>query len=492
MAAKPPDEGLTSLGLHGAVYAVGNVLSRLGGFILLPLYLRMLTPEEYGVLEMFYVTSAILGVFVSGGFSQGALRFYFDFEREADRKAVITTALAAAGGLSGLAAVLLWPFADPAGRLLAGTSGYASSFQLVLLTLVVQMTSEVGLSYFRARNYSGKFVAASVGKLVLQVVINVITVAKLGWGVPGVLLGNLLGAAASGVVVVGITMAECGRAYRHTVLVAMLRYTYPMVLAGVAGVVLERADRFILQHASGLDAVGVYALGDKLAMILAIGFLQPFRTAYGAYRFSVIKSVNREVLQRRVLRYYLVVACFFGLALTVPAPTLLRMLSNEAYWGAAVVLPVLVFKIVLGGAEYVFQSGILFAKKTRYSMIITIVTGLMRVGITLALVRRLGLMAPAYAGVAAALVAAIAMARVSRRFDPVDWDLPALGKITAIVGVCLAVGLPAGGGPVGSLAVVLAFPVLCVATRVITPGEIAAAWAAVAERFRGMRRAGAG
>ena len=44
---------------HSSVYLIGNLVNRLGAFLLLPLYTHYLTVSEYGALELFY---AIMGV----------------------------------------------------------------------------------------------------------------------------------------------------------------------------------------------------------------------------------------------------------------------------------------------------------------------------------------------------------------------------------------------------------------------------------------------
>jgi len=483
---------LSALGREGAVYALGNVLSRLGGFILLPLYLSVLTPSEYGVLEMFYTTSALLAVFISGGLAQATLRFYFEYQDEGDRRAVITTAIAAAAGFSGITAAVLWSFAEPASALLVGTPYYASSLQIILLTLVVQLTSEVGLNFLRVKNYAWQYVIASSGQLVLQVVINIITVAKLHWGVPGVLLGNLLGAAASGTVVVWMAIAECGLACSTTKLIKMLRYTWPMVVAGIAAVVLSRADRFILQNMLGLEAVGIYALAEKLAMIFAVGFLQPFRLAYGAYRFAIIRDADRASLQRQVLRFYLIVACLLGLVTVVSIPPLLKLVSREAYWSAAGLLPILILRNVMSGAEYVFQTGLLYAKQTRYVMVIQVASGVLRIAVTLALVGAIGVTAPAYAALLGMSVAAIASMFVSRRYDPVDWDLVAIGKIMVITVACLALVEIANGRVITTMSIVFVFLGSGVLAKVLSGAEMRAAFRAAADWVRRQRSGTAG
>ena len=84
-------EDIRSLLRHGGIYLIGNVMNRVGAFLLLPLYTRHLAVAEYGVLEILYSTVAVISVVLAAGLSHTTLRFYFDFKEQADRHAVVTT-----------------------------------------------------------------------------------------------------------------------------------------------------------------------------------------------------------------------------------------------------------------------------------------------------------------------------------------------------------------------------------------------------------------
>jgi len=90
------------------IYAIGNTLNRLGGFLLLPLYTRHLSVSEYGTLEFIYAVSSIVGGILSVGIASATLRFYFDYEAEADRNAVISTNFWASLAISGVGSLAVW------------------------------------------------------------------------------------------------------------------------------------------------------------------------------------------------------------------------------------------------------------------------------------------------------------------------------------------------------------------------------------------------
>ena len=71
---------------HTSIYAIGNIINRIGAFILLPVYTNYLSVSEYGIVEIFYVISSVVSGILAIGLAHATLRFYFEFNDESDRK----------------------------------------------------------------------------------------------------------------------------------------------------------------------------------------------------------------------------------------------------------------------------------------------------------------------------------------------------------------------------------------------------------------------
>ena len=69
-----------SMSAHVAIYAVGNLGQRLIGFIMLPIYTRKLTPEDYGIYELLSITTGILGIMLGVGIRSAVIRFYHRYD----------------------------------------------------------------------------------------------------------------------------------------------------------------------------------------------------------------------------------------------------------------------------------------------------------------------------------------------------------------------------------------------------------------------------
>src|SRR3989338_7936538 len=136
---------------HTMIYGIGNIINRLGAFLLLPLYTRYLTPAEYGTLEIFYVTSSILQTFLGMMIAHAALRFYFEYDKEEDRKEVISTALIASFIFTLPIVLLLSMYSGLYSAILFKSAEYKILFRLVFIIILLELSKEITLAFLRAK-----------------------------------------------------------------------------------------------------------------------------------------------------------------------------------------------------------------------------------------------------------------------------------------------------------------------------------------------------
>ncbi|MBL8524499.1 MAG: polysaccharide biosynthesis protein [Betaproteobacteria bacterium] len=425
-------EDLKRLFRHGGIYLIGNILNRVGAFLLLPLYTQYLALAEYGVLEILYTTVAVVSVLCAAGLSHTTLRFYFDYKDEKDRHAVVTTNLIVilALGISG--AILIHLASGPLSELLFNTSAYRHALDICLAIMVLEMSTEIGFAYLRAREKSLLFVWLSFARLLLQLGLSIYLVAVQDMGIHGVLLANLASAALGWLAVIGYTLAHCGLTFRRNMVPAMLRYSLPMAAGGLLGAISTNVDRFMMKEMLSLEAVGLYALAMKFALLLTFLVSEPFFRAYGPFRFSILDKPNAGELQALAVRYLVAAASFVALGIALFMPEVLFLMAGAAYQSAYLYVPVLLMAVVVGAASYCFETGILVKKKTKYLLHISLATLAAKIALNLALIPTLQVHGAALAYLGASLFQAALVNHFSQRLFPVSYPYAAMMRVVLI------------------------------------------------------------
>lgn len=414
---------------HSVIYGVGNVINRIGAFILLPVYTTHLAVVEYGALEIFYAVSSVFSGLLAMGIAHATLRFYFEYDDEVDRRAVVSTNLLGLFviTLAGVLFIGLWR--DEILQFVFDEHKYQTGFLIMLATMVLELSSQTSLAYIRAREFSYFFVIIAVVKLIIQVGANTYLVVYRQAGVEGVLFGNFLAVAIGWIVLTAFTIKHCGLAFHRQKFVQVLKYCFPFLLGTIAALISENIDKFIINSLLGLEALGIYALARKFSMLLEVMIGEPFNRSYGSFRFSIMKRPDAAEIQSRITRYLAALLAFASLGLIFFVKELLAFMSSEGYQPAAQLLPILCIASSVAVLAYPLSSGILFAKKTRYIFYTNVVTAIGSALANFALIYFLGIKGAALAQVSVALLMALLTNYFAQQFFKVNYSLARMATI---------------------------------------------------------------
>ncbi len=78
---------------HGLIYGIGSISQRASGLILIPLYMRHLSSEEYGVFSLVQLIGVVSSALLFLGASSALPRFYFERESSDERRKVFNSTL---------------------------------------------------------------------------------------------------------------------------------------------------------------------------------------------------------------------------------------------------------------------------------------------------------------------------------------------------------------------------------------------------------------
>lgn len=488
-AARPPSPAFMSSSSkevgrffkHSSIYAVGNVLNRVGAFLLLPIYTRLLSTGEYGALETLYMVSGIVSGILGVGISHATLRFYFEYKEPADRKAVVSTNLIASLAIS-VAGVLLVSLASGwlSTQLFQGIH-IGAAFNWMLATIVFELASQIGLAYIRAVERSMLFIVVSFIKLLVQVVANSLALMYFKAGVEGVMIGNFLTVAFGFVLLSGVAVKHCGLRFEWAKLMPVLRYSFPFLLTMLVSIVGGTSDRFLLQTFMSLEALGVYALALKFSKLISDLVGEPVNRAYGSFRFTIMERADAGLIQAHVFRYLAVLLTIAALAVVLFTSDVLRLMATPAYWPAARYLPVLVLAAVLQVLVYPLQTGIFYQKQSGQLFYIALAqTAVATLG-GLVLIWVWGIWGACLTTLAVSIITVVMTNRISQRYFKVHYEHLKLLALFLLAAAVTAAGYAADQylatlATIGvKLLLIILFMAGLVLTRVINSEEITAA-----------------
>jgi O-antigen/teichoic acid export membrane protein len=431
---------------ESAIYGLGGVANQALAIVLVPIYARQLGVANYGVLAIVNTTLSLGLMVTSLALPQAFFRSYLkESETDADRRSVLRASLGLRLLASTAGLALFSLLAVPLSAVLFGGTAELPVLLLIGPIIFFDSLNLVPLSFLRAhrrpRPYAGlAFVRAVLGSLLIIVMVVVFRL-----GVLGVVLGSLgssLVASAIGLLVLSrsnaLRVSWDWQLMRH-----MLVFSLPLVPAAVGGWVLNLSDRYIVQLFDGRVAVGIYAAGYSVGLVINALVIQPFSLAWGAAYWEISRQDGAPRIIARVMVGFAVLASTVALALSALGTDAIRLLLPPDFDPARFVVPFAAFAYVAYGLYTIVATGLNLESQTRWLPLTIGVAAIMAVVLNLALVPPFGYLGAAISTLVTYTVLAVLTGYVGQRYYPVPWQLvPVVGSF--IVGLGLAAAALAG------------------------------------------------
>jgi len=394
-------EKFKRLGTDSIVYALGIIMSKGIGFLLLPVYTRLFSPQGYGIIEILSSFGIFLGAFIATGMN-GSQAFYF-FKARNDGSKEQAKILGAAlqwriiwGGILSLMMFAASPVLThylflgqvPNGVFLAAVTG-------VFLAQLTNHSVEVLRLLYRPWGY----IAISILEGVLSAILGIVLVISFHMGIAGYFIGLLLGS----LITVGAGLWQTRKYLDFSTLhvswwPSLLRFGFPLLLSGFATYVLYNADRWLINYYLGGSALGVYAIGAKFGMIILV-VINSFRQAVWPIALDIMHTPEGPEFLRVTAQGYMGCGAMLAVVVTTLSPFLVTLFAAAPFHNAYPLVGILCWCPILYGFIMISGSGIWKAERTKITPGIALCSAAANILMALLLVPTYGLNGAAIATV---------------------------------------------------------------------------------------------
>jgi O-antigen/teichoic acid export membrane protein len=375
-------------------------------FILVPLHTSKLETTSYSDNTTFYVYAAFFNVLLTYGMETAFFRF---FSKSDEKNKVFSTVFISliVTTITFLIVVLIF------NEQLSNWLGIKQTYFNLLLGLLVLDTLVVGpFAYLRATGRPIKFGAIKIANILIFVFLNYFFlwfVPKFEVTFPGydnsdlvkyIFIANLFASIATFLLLIPYIF-KVKFEFSKTIFKQLLNYGWPIMVAGLAYVINENFDKWILPDLLGKDINGAYSGCYKIAVFMTI-FIQAFRLGAEPFFFSHSKEKNAKQTYALIMKYFVIVGSLM-LIFIISYLDLFKSLivKDESYWIAIDIVPIVLLANLCLGIYFNLAIWYKLTDKTRYGMYLSIVGAIVTIAFNLIMIERIGFIASAWATLAA-------------------------------------------------------------------------------------------
>lgn len=458
------------------IYGSAAILSRGLSLVVLPIYTRILSPVDYGALDMVMVIASFAVLLVALEITQALARFYAEADTDSAKRRMASTALwftAAAYAVAGAAAFVL---ARPLAAWLLGSADMAGILKIGLAGIVANgffYLAQNQLRFaLRSKAYAVVSIVYAVGTLGLGVLLGY----GLAMGLAGVLWGLFAGTALAAALALLLLRRSYRFEYDGALLRTMLSFSLPLIPAALATFFTLYSNRLLLNEMKGLDAVGLFGVASRIAAVITL-LIIGLQSALTPLIYANHKEPETPPQLAWLIERFsaLALACCLGLGLF--AWEILALFVERRYIGAA---PLVLFlaPAALLGQMYIFFPGIAIAKRTHLQLYIFAATAAATIGLNWLLIEAAGPLGAAVATLLASLLFMALWTGTSQRLYPIPIRWRRIATGLGLFAAAAAAGLWLQGSGLATMplmiakgAVILLFVAGTVACGLVRPSE---------------------
>ncbi len=351
-----------------AIFFVGNILSKLISFLLLPLYTSIIPTEDMGVYDVSITLVTMLLSFFYFEIWSAVLRYLYDGKTEEDKNRVIK------GGLAIFAvSTLLFVIAC---AIMCKILGYTYFYLIIGYGI---MYGAVSYITFVARGL-GKNVDFSVSGLIntfLQLSLNVLLLTRFHMDYSALYISYLVGSFVQ-VLYLCIRLGFIRRikfaVFDYALTKNLLVYALPLCFNTVAYWFLNSSNRIVYNRIYGDSASGIYSIGNRFGNIIALATIC-FTYAWQDLAFSTSndQSVNQKKFYTVACNKYQQFLTFAAVMIIPAIKILFPYFVKGDYTAADNIIPSFIVVAIISGYSS-FVGNIFYAiKETKIISISTVI-----------------------------------------------------------------------------------------------------------------------
>lgn len=437
------------------IYGLGTIVPRLLNYLLTPFYVRVFVSGEYGQISELYAWIALLLAILTFGMETT----FFRFSQKEDSGKVFNNAETIVLLITAIFLILYGFFYKSFAELIH----YEFNTHYVLLLgiiVAIDAAAAIPFAMLRKENKAGRFSLIKTLNVLTNIFFNILflviipeksmMIAERIFGeqtslLIWVFISNIL-ASLLNLILLSPQLSRLRISLDKELIVPMLKYSFPILLISLVGMVNEVADKILIKYLVtipdettlammnitgeeyAMQQLGIYSANFKLGVLMTI-FIQMFRFASEPFFFGHAKDRNAPTLYAKVMTYFVIFCLLIFLGVMFYMDILQHFVGRNGsdYREGLRIVPIILIANMFYGIVFNLSIWFKLSDKTYYGTIIAVIGSIVTLLCFFILIPRIGYMGAAIAHLACYTVMMSVSYFWGQRIMPIPYQI---GRIT--------------------------------------------------------------
>ena len=340
---------------------------------------------------------------------------------------------------------------------LAECPGHPSYIWMMAIAVGVDAYTAIPFSYIRFKKRPVRFATLKLINIGLNIGLNLFFLILCPWldkvapgsvdmfynpdfGIGYIFLSNMISSLVTLLMLYPEITSETW-AFNGELLKRMLRYSFPLLILGIAGVMNQSIDKIIYpwlvtDHAQAMADLGIYGANYKIAIVMVM-FIQAFRFAYEPFIFANNKEADgsrKTEAYSEAMKFFIIFALFIFMGVMFYID-ILKYFISPAYFSGLKVVPIIMIAELFFGIFFNLSVWYKLTDKTIWGTWFSLGGLAVTLLLNIILVPRMGYMGCAWAAFFCYATMMVASYYTGRKRFPIPYQI---GRITSYVIIAAA------------------------------------------------------
>lgn len=427
------------------IYGIGAILPRVITFLLNPLYIHYIDRASFAVFTSLYSWIAFVNIVLTFGFETAYFRFAS--EKTSDNlnleKTVFNTAFWFIMGIASVFLAIILLFSQP----IATALDYGGHPEFLRWFAWIAFFDAICTLPFAWLRYHSKPVTYSVIRVVSILVQTVVVIALFRFISPEFsqsmglteqvsfpFFSNLLASGVTFLLLLPI-LKQVKFTFDRALFGKMIRYSYPVMWAGLAFMVNENFDKIYQYYTISKADAGAYGGCYKLAVLMTL-FVTAYRMGIEPFFFKQMKNANAKVTYAKVTEFFTLFASVVALGIIANISWLKRLfITDESYWVAIEIVPIIVIANLCFGIYYNLSTWYKVTDRTQIGMAMSWFGAGLTILLHVLFLEKYGFMVSAWVTLAVYFVMMVVSYGLGQKFYPIPYQTKKIGFFLGLLAV---------------------------------------------------------